>query len=93
MKHILGVMLAYAVSMPAYSKAIAYMENQSGGRIVLTDQPGCKIQHMAYAIDSNGEAHDGCWVHDNNNVYIKWLDVDTVLPYDIKLWRKMEAGQ
>lgn len=91
MKNILGVMLACAVCSPVYAKALAYIDSQAGTRIVITDQPGCHNKHMAYTTDSEGEVHEGCWVHNSKAVYIKWVDVPKVLPYKMSLWNRMGA--
>ncbi len=92
-KYILAALLA-VYSQSVQARAVAYVENKAGHRIVITDQdcshPTYKKQ--AYALDAQGDSHAGCWRHDDKNVYILWLDMPTPVAYPLILWTKMGLG-
>lgn len=59
----------------AAARDLAYMPNQAGGEIVLTDVPSAVCTAPARVAYSRGEAGDliaGCWYAMENYVHIKW---------------------
>lgn len=88
---IIACMLAACVA-PVHAKAVAYIPNKAGARIIITDQP-CRMDTpyhaQAYAIDAQGEAHAGCWMHDSTNIYVYWLDMAKPVAYPITSLTKM----
>lgn len=87
-KYLLPALLAMCCTN-AYGKAVAYIPNQAGGRIVITDQP-CLIGKQAFATDAQGDTHAGCWTYGKAYIYIKWVDVPKALPYPITMLTRME---
>lgn len=79
-------MFALLIAGTAQGGAVAYTENQAGGRIVITDQgyKGCKL---AYTKDAHGESHTGCWRHDKTNIYIRWVDISQEVAYPLTAFR------
>lgn len=60
----------------ALSMILAFMPNEAGGKIVLTDEMGsCEGDYraaMSYA--STGEVAFGCWTYQQGLVLVQWTD-------------------
>lgn len=84
MKPILTLsLLLCALSVDA--KTIAQATNQSGGLMVLTDEP-CEIGkngQLAYTVEPGSEAQRGCWVIHVGSVYVYWHTLDNVIRYSV----------
>lgn len=72
---IIAVVLAFAVGYVVNAKAdtIAHIDNNLGGKIVITDTK-CTTGagHVAYSTNPKGESLLGCWVHDDSFIHILW---------------------
>jgi len=88
---------------PAPAKAdildkVMVMDNEDGGKIVLTLAPcdlpaGAPIKgaYSAHATDKDGNVHFGCWVRDGVTVNTEWTDAEGVYTYAAHLFRIEEA--
>ena len=67
---------------------VATSTNDAGGMMVITDEKcaGEKNLYVAYSvIPSNGRTMMGCWVMDDNFIFIRWNDGD-VRTYPFSAW-------
>lgn len=58
----------------ASAETVAFMKNNAGGVIVLTDQKCEKKMYVTYANANNGQTMFGCWFADENFIFIRWSD-------------------
>ena len=79
------LVLAIACS-PAMADIAGYLQNRSGGLIVLTDQP-CKnnTSYIAYTQSPRSSTEFGCWSSDKIMVHVLWNDGD-VRSYPLSYW-------
>lgn len=73
------------------AKSIAWMPNNSGGKIVITDDvckgPGGKIypnMFRIYTYSSSGETSDGCFEFEGDTVHVFWPDSKQEMRYPIE---------
>ena len=72
----LSILLATNLS---YAGTKAYVKNESGGKIVLTDE-ACStddkmLRSYKYAGAKNGHrTWEGCWKDDDITIFVKWSD-------------------
>ena len=80
--------------MPVYGKAVAFVQNRDGGRIIITDQDcdGKVFLKQAYATDAQGDAHFGCWTFNKVYIRIKWMDTPRAINYPISLFVKADGA-
>lgn len=66
------------VCSSAFADTAAYLQNQAGGQIVLTDTlcSGAGTTYMAYSSIPGRQTIWGCWFSDQVNVHIRWNDGD-----------------
>jgi hypothetical protein len=59
------------------AKALAYLANSAGGRIVLTDKTAevCEGRRIAYSSAHKSDTIFGCWQTDGAMVHIEWVGV------------------
>ncbi len=83
-KFVVAVALA-VVSMTADAGDLAWVTNEGGGKITLTDVSGCQYNgemggngHYATGTNSGGKVNLGCWSYDerDDSVYVIWLSGD-----------------
>ena len=87
MKKIL-VLLLLSLSAHANADTVAWMQNQGGGKIVLTDKD-CQEdsrQFMAYASSNSISTQFGCWFSDDMMVHITWSSTGNFKSYPIENW-------
>jgi hypothetical protein len=65
------------VSGAAQAEAKFEMDNNAGGKIILTDVPCNNGTHnLAYSTRPKGETLQGCWGADSSFVHIRWYSND-----------------
>lgn len=76
---------------PAHAAELAYLPNQAGGQIVLTDvkPDACSGRAIAFARTSDGNTLYGCWTPGERFITIEWSDGDfrTYPIADFELYR------
>ena len=74
-------LLLFACAVNA--KTVAQATNQSGGLMVLTDEPCANGRNgqMAYTVEPGDASHEGCWILHVGSVYIFWYTLDNVIRY------------
>lgn len=79
----------------ALSMILAFMPNEAGGKIVLTDEMGsCQGEYrsaMSYA--STGEVAFGCWTYLQGLVLVQWTDSEKRVYESNKFIVTEEAAQ
>lgn len=73
------ILTALLVCVSVEADTLAFLENKTGGVIVLTDdKTKCsRFPGAAYATDgSNNRTFWGCWYSDDMRVFIDWHDGD-----------------
>lgn len=74
------ILAAMLLAAPAYARNIAYVENDAGGEIILTDDAGtCKDGGLrVLGRGGNSKVIFGCWIMDETATYIlvQWQDGD-----------------
>lgn len=93
MKTRIYVLALCLLTAPAVAESLAWLPNEAGGRIVLTDEP-CKVPKLetsdaraAVSYARNRPLMIGCWgpfKHDASQVIIYWQELDEVTPYPIR---------
>lgn len=53
---------------------LATSPNQGGGRIALTDEPCTDTTFIAISFVDNGDTISGCWLAQQELVFVKWDD-------------------
>ena len=86
MKKLLLVALLF--SFNAHADTVAWLENQSGGKIVLTDAtcPDDPRQFTAYGTSPSISTQFGCWFSDDMMVHITWSKSGNFKSYPLELW-------
>ena len=87
MKKILFVFFMLVSNM-VVADTVGWMENNGGGKIVLTDNT-CKSdarQFMAYASSSSISTQFGCWFSDDTMVHITWESSGNFRSYPLENW-------
>lgn len=87
MKKIL-VLLLLCLSVHANADTAAWMPNNGGGKIVLTDKD-CQEdprQFMAYTTSSSISTQFGCWFSDDVMVHITWSSTGSFKSYPLENW-------
>lgn len=86
-------MLAMLTSA-AQAQTITYRApNKNGGQIVLTDKPCTDAKYdgalHAYTSARDGSHHtESCWVHQDGQVYVIWLDDHNAIGYDARGFKR-----
>ena len=83
LKFALIALLLILVS-PVSAEILATLENEAGGKIVLTNTQvdACKNGFAAYATSPRGNTQWGCWFVDEDFVHITWLDDGNTRSYE-----------
>jgi hypothetical protein len=87
MKKIL-VLLLLSLSVHANADTVAWMPNNGGGKIVLTDR-NCESdarQFMAYTTSNTISTQFGCWFSDDMMVHITWESTGSFKSYALENW-------
>lgn len=76
---LLVTLIAVLLSQTAFADTKAYVKNQGGGRIVLTDEVCSTNENMlrSYKYTGRKDNHktwEGCWKDDDITIYVKWVD-------------------
>jgi len=86
MKQIFLALLITASS--SHALIIAEMFNNTGGKIVITDE-ACNLggtAKLAYATIPKGRTDLGCWVYDEEYIHIKWQEGNRLMSYPLLDW-------
>jgi hypothetical protein len=82
---------------PAHAAELAYLQNQAGGQIVLTDVPvdACGNGAIAFARAPSGRTMYGCWVPGERFITIEWSTgrLSTYPVADFTLYRATDHRQ
>lgn len=72
----------------ALAGVLATINNDGGGKIVLTDMKCKAVENalVAYATNPKGSTLTGCWTLDENFVHILWDDDGKIRSYELHLW-------
>ena len=82
MKRALILSLAL-VAIPAVADVVAYMPNNGGGQIILTDRKGnCQSGLFAFTRGSSQRTTFGCWSLSEGFVFVRWSDGDVRTYYE-----------
>ena len=87
MKKIL-VLLLLCLSAHANADTVAWMANNGGGKIILTDR-NCEAdsrQFMAYTTSNSISTQFGCWFSDDSMVHITWESTGSFKSYALENW-------
>lgn len=84
-KMLLGLLLCAGV---AHADTFATLPNESGGKIVLTDEI-CKDSNgkiydklnRAYNYGASGNTGEGCWAIEDETVLVYWIDTNRRMRY------------
>ncbi len=86
MKLLLGLLLCAGV---AHAETFATLPNESGGKIVLTDET-CKHNdkvydklNRAYNYGASGNTGEGCWAVEDETILVYWIDTNRKMRYPI----------
>jgi hypothetical protein len=80
------------VSGVAQAEAKFVMNNNAGGKIILTDEPCNNGTHkLAYSTSPKNETLQGCWGADSSFVHIRWYTND-LRSYPIADWRLIDVN-
>jgi len=87
MKKMLALLLL-CLSAHASADTVAWIENQGGGKIVLTDGtcPHDPAQFVAYGSSSSISTQFGCWFSDDMMVHITWTKSGNFKSYPLEMW-------
>lgn len=87
MKKIL-VSLLLCLSAHASADTVAWLENQGGGKIILTDNtcPSDPAQFVAYGTSQSISTQFGCWFSDDMMVHITWTKSGNFKSYPLEIW-------
>lgn len=82
------VLLLLCLSAHASADTVGWMNNNSGGKIVLTDKDceGDSRQFMAYASSQTVNTQFGCWFSDDTMVHITWSLNNNLKSYPLENW-------
>lgn len=86
-------LLAMAGSVLA--SPIAYINNKSGGRIVITSERGktcTSDSRLAYATTETNRTIMGCWAIDSLYIHILWNDGD-IRSYPLENWEFIKSDK
>lgn len=79
---------------PAHAAELAYLPNEAGGQIVLTDTTIalCDDGPVAFARAADGETIYGCWAPGENFVTVRWATgkISTYPVADFTLYRAID---
>lgn len=91
----LGV-AAMVYSSSARAEQIAFLENEAGGRIYITDveskDGACPGAYVAYATSPSGAMLFGCWLIDGETILVRWPDGE-VSGYETRQFRQLVRQQ
>lgn len=83
-KMLLGLLLCAGV---AHADTFATLPNESGGKIVLTDET-CRHNgktyeklNRAYNYGASGSTGEGCWALEDETILVYWVDTDRKMRY------------
>ena len=82
------VILMLSLSTQVMADTVGWMNNNSGGKIVLTDRD-CQEdsrQFMAYATSNSVSTQFGCWFSDDVMVHITWNSTGSFKSYALENW-------
>ena len=89
MKHklIIAAVTALSLSHVSFADTVAYVRNESGGKIVLTDESCEAKQDMlrTYKYTGADEGHltwEGCWKDDDITVLVNWVEENQIQRYE-----------
>lgn len=97
------LLIMFLLIYPAPTRAdvlanVMVMDNEEGGKIVLTLAPcdlpaGAPIEgaYAAYATEGDGTVHFGCWTRDELSVNTEWKDAPGIYTYAAHLFRLEKA--
>ena len=79
MKKIIAVVL-FSISLTVYSKGVAYMINEGGGRIVITNEKCMNKERTKtyegmwriYTYNAKGDTTEGCFEFENDTIHVFW---------------------
>lgn len=86
-----AIALLFAATTAVAAGDFAWLKNEGGGKIIITEEP-CPIKdtpkyaQKALGYDSKGNMMMGCWgrfKHDDSKILIYWQDSDKTKLYDI----------
>jgi hypothetical protein len=82
------VLLLLCLSAHASADTAAWMPNNGGGKIVLTDKdcPDDARQYMAYTTSNTISTQFGCWFSDDLMVHITWSSTGSFKSYPLENW-------
>ena len=81
------ILLGLSLALCGFCNAdtVAYMKNNAGGVIVLTDVKCDKNSFIVYGNTKDGTTITGCWFLDDNFVFVKWSSGD-LKTYPFTAW-------
>lgn len=88
MKKMLALLLLCLSAAHVKADTVAWMDNNGGGKIVLTDKT-CNTdarQYLAYASSNSISTQFGCWFSDDIMVHITWERSGNFKSYPLDDW-------
>ena len=86
MKQIFLALMITASS--SHALIIAEMFNNTGGKIVITDE-ACNLggnARLAYTTIPRGRTDLGCWAVDEEYIHIRWQEGNRMMSYPLQDW-------